>query len=61
MTARKRADETLQKAHDELEMCLLERTATLAKANEALELKFLTETSGGISGRAVQASCQVAR
>jgi signal transduction histidine kinase len=36
MVERKRAEEGLRKAHDELEMRVQERTAALAKANEAL-------------------------
>jgi signal transduction histidine kinase len=36
MVERKRAEEALRKAHDELELRVQERTAALAKANEAL-------------------------
>jgi len=47
---RLRAERTLQRSHQQLERCVLERTATLSEANTALErlnrtLKALTETN----------------
>jgi PAS domain S-box-containing protein len=41
LAERKRAEEALQKAHDELEMRVQERTAQLAQANEALRAEII--------------------
>jgi len=41
VTERKQVAETLQKAHDELEVRVAERTAELAKSNEALQAEIV--------------------